>query len=279
MALQAMKKSNYVAAGNNFSPMKPAGKIHIKTEEHSAYGDVESEAQRQTLDGAGSLAHQLFSNTNEVLSSMKNSESSASPTPESLSIKKTVRNKDYNNFTNTFVKKGYLSSDNQSSGSKTVEKNSESSGLKHSSKKSPRSSMKKSPHAAHRKVNLHLNNSNSKENLMKSRLDKIRTQHSKTMKTLLQTKGSVSDSEIPDSHISEKRLLKQNVSLPKSAKKKPQKKYVNDETYSVHEERLATLEEKISHFSETTEESEDPLHERSKYLPSLKVIVIIKHIL
>lgn len=135
---------------------------------------------------------------------------------------------------------------------------------------------KKSPQASKRTITLNGKKSSSKENLESPKKNSQKLKHSYTQKSNLTKRYVGSDGE--SKTFSYKRrntdgLDKSNTfSPPKTTSVNKRYDYKSSNEAAVNQ-RLADLEHHFEEkqVSETTEESEDPLHERNKLPPSIKI--------
>lgn len=92
--------------------------------------------------------------------------------------------------------------------------------------------------------------------------------HNTTVKQPLAAKSCVSDSEYIESSQAAVKLLHHRVAAPQSPKTHFTRG-LNDEIHSMHN-RQTDAKRIQSHYSETSDESEDPVHERNKHAPRLR---------
>lgn len=112
-------------------------------------------------DSEGTMPRESCDETNSYYNGSKKAISSAEPTPDQPKIKKSPvkKKKIVHSPSKNFVKKGYLSSDNQSTGSVRMRKSIKPDYLSPVKRNSGTKLKKKNPHVQKRTVNLKINKS------------------------------------------------------------------------------------------------------------------------
>lgn len=165
----------------NITPLKIEINKDIDISESSNYNESEDPMPRESAD-----------ETNSYYNKSKNTLSSADPTPEQKKIKKSpvkCKKREKTPTKKNFVKGGYLSSDNQSTGSGRRIKNFEENKFS-PSKRLLHAKNKKIPQAVKRTVNLKVSRSDRNQTLLaKSSNKKHKFKHSLTEKQSFDTKN------------------------------------------------------------------------------------------
>lgn len=193
MVLQKLKRDKSatdVTNITNITPLKNQDKKNLDIEMSSTNNEVESVLPKESCDDGNSYYYK----------GSKYTISSAEPTPDQEKPKKSPikkKQKVAKSPAKLFVKKGYLSSDNQSTGSNRQAKsivNDYTSPIK----RAPENRQKRrNPQASKRTVDLKVQKNMSKENLAKvSKFDSPQLKHSMTQKSSISKRSIGSDSEV-----------------------------------------------------------------------------------
>lgn len=192
MVLQKLKRdksSNDVTNITNFTPLKNQDKKNLDIDASSTNNEVESVLPKESCDDGNSYYYR----------GSKYTPSSAEPTPDQEKPKKSPvkkKPKVAKSPTKMYVKKGYLSSDNQSTGSNRPAKNSVNDYTSPTKRVPENRPKRRNPQATKRTVDLKVQKNMSKENLTKvSKFDSPQMRHSATQKSSISKRSVGSESE------------------------------------------------------------------------------------